>query len=111
MTFDEAVEAELHAYLRRNPDTPRPLKDIRSNIRRRLRGLCEKCTKTAANGRLYCIDHLVNRRKLDKVKRKERKENHICTRCSKPLLADETTVECMDCQEYHTERRRFAVTY
>lgn len=59
-------------------------------VRRRIAGICERCSKVAVNGSRHCAKHLAYSNML-KERRVERLiESGLCRRCAQPSAAGKT---------------------
>lgn len=72
---------------------------------------CPKCIEKASIASAKCWDKKraeYNKRGLKRKKelRSERKEQHLCTRCGKPLPINQKEFECITCRKKRNEKRR-----
>lgn len=70
----------------------------RTNRLKRL-GLCIYCgTEKHMRGKVYCKSCADWISKRDKLRRDERRKKHLCTKCGKPLPADDKHAVCEECR-------------
>lgn len=88
--------------------------DAKYKQKHRAGGLCLHCPRPVYKFYSMCEECLKRQRnyarKNNAKRRKYFRENHLCTRCSAPLL-DDTHVTCMNCRQERTiliTRRAYA---
>jgi len=77
-------------------------------LARKNSGLCTRCWKyPAIENRTQCNDCLERGRVQAHLRRAQRKQNHLCSQCGKPI--SDNKARCHDCNEkYLNYRREFA---